>query len=1370
MSKAKKMLASFLLVSLVAVSFYQIFYPFGLASTLQGAASGNSGLGSQQYVGYDPYASPRPVNETAIGYDMGGGSGRTVSLPSPGTSDLQVTMKNGWSGNRVTTSIANLWDQKNWLPGGTFDTGSNTPHGTNRSTSWFTVRWYDTHKASGSNATVDQASWDSSGKYVKASMPWRYLYLQSGMQSRYYYTGEYSAWNETFIVPRGTVLAANLSLAYHPNFDTVLFSLDSFAVFVEINGHRVLQYGQGYLYSTGQANKWNVRNNLNVLTDLALNPVFDNPTRQNISISVGVIYVSSTDYFAGGPFNTENGCWFDNVTLVLKALAKPEQLKLKLAAPGLPNTNCSITSPSPSTYGQGSGTLTGFTIGPAPDYQDTYNFDITSNVTSPATGQFTANMTLYASRAKTAQTAFENIGSNVEWSVSLATGFAMYSEPVSNTIYSGYYFNISVPLDWNFTTCLDPNLHSHNIKTEANNFTISTFSSNLILRVNVTRIGSYSIDVNHPYVIHALTKNYVESIAVLRKSGGSWVSVTDFYPTQTARFSAYISNGLVPVTTGLANLTLRGPATYGASPTVVYTNTSKAPDIHGYVNFTFTLTGSFAAGNYSAQVDWVDNTLGEAGLLMSYFNITHTFRLSLAVPATGDVLFRPSVMTNPPTTVSLVDNYTGEFVTANVYGRAKWETAGRWDQFTTYSVQNATYTNQTNLPASLGLGSGNWLAVNASKEFYDDAFVNNTFYIGTHTSVFPGSSPVTIYYTESQAFRVNLPSIFYQDENSSAILGATFEVVAAGSSNNSLVNWGVRFSADYTNNGTGFYSGSIGVGTFSLYAKAIPPSETYYVLFKLSKGSNYETSFYTLRLTIWTPSSYLDLWSGNNQYVFWGATAQIKLNYTTRWSNPPYSLGPTAIRNSTSAPSFAPPFVSVACDWGGSWTVTHDAFDDPQVYTLSVNTTWWSNPTPSGDSAGTATIHIYFVRTYYQNSSTVPITVHIKSLSTLIAGVGLGSGNSTSTYSRDAKTVYVWYNDTHTGASVGVGGATLAYTFKSSLGTFLASGSLIAHPSIQGQYNLTLSSGLTDQLPGTYYLYVGGWKDPYYVHHNVTITLVINAIPTALYGFTVVRGVTQTGSQVTLTQGDTFTVYVWYNDTHNGGVVLGSSTIMYYSSQFGFGYATQVVPGEYSVSFTASAAGDWLITFNATASKYALSTLPIRIIVNAPPSFSLAAVLLVGFGGGGIVVLGVVGWLLVRRRRIPFVIKKIDETLRIITKGEHGKASAVPLRSREEAVVGITQDRIDAFAKRKPLPGAPEGKAKEEAPKGPEVEAALKTELAQVEGKEEPEEGIEEVEMDTLDQELGRIEGVEDKENLPDGAKEVRDVIEKYKEGKKKKK
>jgi hypothetical protein len=1110
-----------------------------------------------------------------------------------------------------------------------------------------------------------------------------------------------------------------------------------------------------------------------VLTDLALNPVFDNPTRQNISISVGVIYVSSTDYFAGGPFNTENGCWFDNVTLVLRALAKPEQLKLKLAAPGLPNTNISITSPSPSTYGQGSGTLSGFTIGPAPDYQDTYNFDITSNVTSPATGQFTANMTLYASRAKTAQTTFENNGSNVEWSVSLATGFAMYSEPVSNTIYRGYYFNISVPLDWNFTTCLDSNLHSHSIKTEANNFSIFTVGSHLILRVNVTRIGAYSIDVNHPYVIHALTKNYVSSIAVLRKSGATWVSVTNFYPTQTARFSAYISNGSVPVTTGLANLTLRGPPTYGASPTVVYTNTSKAPDVHGYVNFTFTLTGSFAAGNYSGQVDWVDNNLGEAGTLTCNFNITHRFQTGVVVPGSGDVILKGTSIQNPPTSVSVLDLYTGQFVTATVKGRVSWETPGRWDTFTVYSVSNATYMNVTVVPGTLAPGSAQWLAANVSDPFYDPATSNNTFWIGTAANINSPSPSLNIYYTESQSFTITVPKpTFYSQTNGSAIPGAHITLSAYISSNNSLVQWNSRFTANETDNVNGYYSGTINIGTFSSSVKAIPPG-TYTIWFRFYKDQYTETKFASFQLTVFPAPHEIHRWTGDGQYVFWGATARFQLNYTTHWG--PYSgytLPTTPIRNDTLSYPYAPPYVSVSySSWTGTWVVNHSISEPDGTYSLYVDTSSFTTPTPDGSGAGTVSISVRFAKDGYSGDSNLEtMTLHVKSLTTSIAGIGLGSGNSTSTYSRDTKTVYVWYNDTHTGASVGVGGATLAYTFKSSLGTFLASGSLPAHPSIQGQYNLTLSSGLTDQLPGTYYLYVGAWRDPYYVHHNVTITLVINAIPTALYGFTVVRGVTQTGSQVTLTQGDTFTIYVWYNDTHNGGVVLGSSTIMYYSTKFGFGYATQVVPGEYSVTFTASEAGDWLITFNATATKYALSTLPIRVIVNAPPSFSLAEVLLVGVGGGGIVVLGVVGWLLVRRRRIPFVIKKIDETLRIITKGEHGKASAVPLRSREEAVVGITQDRIDAFAKRKPLPGAPEGKAGAVAPKGPEVEAALKTELAQVEGKEEPEEGIEEVEMDTLDQELGRIEGVEDKENLPDGAKEVRDVIEKYKEGKKKKK
>jgi hypothetical protein len=135
------------------------------------------------------------------------------------------------------------------------------------------------------------------------------------------------------------------------------------------------------------------------------------------------------------------------------------------------------------------------------------------------------------------------------------------------------------------------------------------------------------------------------------------------------------------------------------------------------------------------------------------------------------------------------------------------------------------------------------------------------------------------------------------------------------------------------------------------------------------------------------------------------------------------------------------------------------------------------------------------------------------------------------------------------------------------------------------------------------------------------------------------------------------------------------------------------------------------------------------------------------------------------------MIKKIDETLKLISKGEHEEAKPVALRSREELIVGITNERIDVFGRRPAGAGAPEeGVAVTAGPAPTREESALRTELAAVETKEKPGEAIEEVEMDTLDAELQKLEKFENKDKLPDGAKEVRDVIEKYKDGKKKKK
>jgi hypothetical protein len=1466
-SKTKKILIVVLLLSILAMSSANLIYSPSSSTDLQSNGSKQlNGLEQNQQLAPDPQASARPVNESAVGFDSGGGSGRTVNLPSSGN-DFPVALDYGWSANKVNVTVRGLWDQRNWVTGGTFDNGRNTPYPP------ISGPWTYRRSPGTGDAAYDSGNWVSSGsKYINASMPWLPLHqVGNPPGARQYYYMEYSAWNETFLVPRGTTLAANLSFAYHPNYVIQLAYAD-FKMFVEVNSH-IVYWRDFVAMNSSERGNWNVRTNINIMTDVNGSSVFNTPTRQNISISMGVLYTGPSGWYWDGLAVSQNGCWFDNVTLALKAMAKPDQIQLRLRAPsGGASTNVVVTG-----WGSGTATLTGFTIGPA-TLQTAYYFSYPSNVTYPASASFTSNATIYVTGQKTAATAFISQGSIINWSVSFVTTVGQSPQSVSTTSYSSYYFNVSIPKDWNLTTCTDPSGTNHNIKTDPN-FSNRTVGSIRILKVNVAGIGSYSHSPNYyPYVIHAASNNYVKYLVTKLQSGPSWINAADFYPTQTARFVAYIK-GSSPVSSGIANLTLRGPPTYNASPIVVKTVVGVTPN-SGWANFTMIWNGTNAAGNYTGQVDWVDNNLGEAGTLTCKFNITHRFQFSIAVPAQGDVILKGTRLENPPASVSVRDYYTGEFVRANVTGITSWEKASSrpWVRFTTFSALNATYTNVTIVPSSLGIGSTQWLAANITDPFYDPAYANNSFWIGTAANINPSTQNLNIYFTEAQSFNIHLQSpIFYSQTNGTKITGAAITLSASISSNDSLVQWNSRFTPDLSQNGTGYYSGSIAIGTFSQSVKAIPPG-TYTVWFRLYKDQYTETKYSTLQLTVFVAPSYLYKYSGDGQSVFWGSQAALKLNFTTSWTLPSYNLPRTPILNSTAAPCYAPPYVSIAfIDWTGGWTATHLLSDPDGIYTVYIDTTAWTTPTPDGSGSGTVVVNFRFSKDGYTLTGVVSMTIHIRSLTTSETGAiqALGGGytltNTTSTYPGDTKSIFVWFNDTHTGLPTGIGGASVAYT---SSGGALGSGALVGVGGRSGLYNLTLTGVSTDQIPGTYYLYVAASKGAYYVQRNITITLNILALPTDLHasspsvsayyldrvvfliwfndthngvpvggatmsvtapGVTLIspfevpghpglwnltipggQGVghysitlqasktkyatdTETlaldvnslptvfssyivtsGGQVlvqhngTIPQGQALTIYLWFNDTHSGLPVSGiASSITYTSAEFGNGWVTETTtPGLYRVTFQTPDAGIFDIAFAVSATGYQSQSITFHAIVQAPPpGFSVVMLALVGFGGGGIVVAAVVAMIVIRRARMPFIIKKINETLGLINKGEHEQATPVALKSRDEAIAGIMTTRVESFGKRKPSKEEEAEVGVEVAPPpSPETSAALKEELKAVEGKEKPEEGIEEVEMDTLDEQLQQLEKVETKENLPDGAKEVRDVIEKYKEGKKKKK
>jgi hypothetical protein len=1014
---------------------------------------------------------------------------------------LPVALGYQWTGTKVYTSILNLWDWRNWVVNGTFDTGRNTPYPP-ISRPWT----FRTYPGTG-DATIDTGNWVGSGsKYVNVSMPW--ISFGRNPPGRSYYQGEYVAWNETFIVPRGTVLAANLSLAYHPNY-VVRLAYSDWKVFVQVNSRTVWSRDFAAMNTTGERNNWNHLVNEDVLRDINGQLVFNTPTKQNISISVGVLYSGPSGWFWDNLATSQNGCWFDNVTLALKALAKPEQIKLKLTAPGLPNTNSSINSPSPLSYGSGNGTLTGFTIGPAPAAQTIYYLDFISNVTNPVSGSFKANATIYTLRKQYIPTTFDNQEVKVNWHFPVVTYFQLNGQGLGTTFYSKYYFNTSVPSSWNYTNCVDPSGTPHSIPST--NFDQFTVGSAKILRVNVTNIGIYSTGSNGfaPYQINAQSDNYVKQVFLQKfnSTSGKWQNETSsFKPNEYMRVVAFIASpGGVRSNSGMANIT----SWYG-TPATTWKPVNSTTPANGCANFTFPLTSTLAhASNYTVVVSWLNQTSGEtqAGTGSTVFIITRIAEIKSYAPAqltriAQDEYFTVSISVVDQLDQTAIQGALAQYTVAWKGGpqTMSWNSLG----------QNYTSQPQERMPQTAhGL---RWVNLTASKQYYNTLSVNISVYAILATQAAPQNQIQTIYW------------------------------------------------------GTSWY--------------------------------NFSINYYGV--------------------------------------NPPNNTAVTG--------------ASVTCQ-----------------------TSFWQSRTYVSEAvAGTYDVSIYSEGVL---EATYPIAF-------LIAKLG------------------------------------------------------------------------SDWQPQAFFT-----------------TLIINPIPTSALGsFIPTEHGDLVADSLTVTSGQIATMLFSYIDT--GGHPISNASLIF-TADFGGGSLSEVSgrPGYYILNVTTGSITATSHGIHVTAQKAHYATQTKDVTFSITPQ-GLPVWLLVGgsLGSAGIVV-GIFGaYWYIRRARIPFMIKKIDESLKLISKGEHEAARPVALKSREELIMGITQDRLDAFAARRSTVSevAAEERAESTTAAGTAEAGALKQELEASESHEKPGEVIEEVEMDTLDEELQKLEKSEEKEKLPDGAKEVRDVIEKYKEGKKK--
>jgi hypothetical protein len=125
--------------------------------------------------------------------------------------------------------------------------------------------------------------------------------------------------------------------------------------------------------------------------------------------------------------------------------------------------------------------------------------------------------------------------------------------------------------------------------------------------------------------------------------------------------------------------------------------------------------------------------------------------------------------------------------------------------------------------------------------------------------------------------------------------------------------------------------------------------------------------------------------------------------------------------------------------------------------------------------------------------------------------------------------------------------------------------------------------------------------------------------------------------------------------------------------------------GAYEVDVPTSSLPIGNFTLNITVEKAHYSVIigsgQVSFIVTSPPGLPLPTVIMIGGGSSGAVVLAILGYVMYRRRKIPFVIKKIDQSIRLINRGE--VLEPVPMKTRTEMTGGILQAKLAILSKEK---------------------------------------------------------------------------------------
>lgn len=731
---------------------------------------------------------------------------------------VELPLGGEWEGYKINGSVKDLYDERNWC-NGSFHYGPDDgyPSSPEDDSAFISNQFQNWTFSKKERQTWPASRWfenNYSGNYFSNFEGHDCLELRMNGGPAYGYStnafgydeADKCWWTTTFYIPRGKVVDSELQFDIRANHT---MNVNAWSLRFYLNNQRVFDIKTYYLeQEIGSA--WTTFKLPQSLWTNQTN-IFSNPINGSIiRLNVSIEYTSTSGWWGGFADRQYQQLFLDNIKLIAKAEAKPEQIKLKL----------NETYVSNSDWGKGSVSLSG-------KWPMNKIYCNLSSEDNRLLGNYSVELKTDLNLFVINNIPETNYEPNFN---SIGTSFSIDNE--NDSIHWESYAYLSVlngfketemkvlfPYDLNITWISDPQNPNTNKLWQCDNTTAGQ------LRVPINAI---SLTPNGYWKIQGDTPNYCQELTVFKNttinpSGNDWEIANSFLSGDIINFTVRLKDtslisGYIQQTK--AKLHIRFPNGTIWTDQIQF----KSPDINGKVNFDYfqipLAPPNYKAGQYEVIITW-NNTyfnynFNETGIIYEKFIVIHD---SILYPDQGqyfiDNVAEEGIFNFKVTFNDKKDNLAIE--NALIYTNISYI----MENFS--EISPGSYLYEYNLiNAKVG---NNTFTIFANSSYYLNQQINLTIYIVKSTLLELEAESLTVPIGKVVNFLVN-----FTDKNRIHIQSALVQLIGVDLSGNFSENRELnQYSIEIDTNEL-----DIGLRIFTIYAHA----------------SDYQSKIATLKLNI----------------------------------------------------------------------------------------------------------------------------------------------------------------------------------------------------------------------------------------------------------------------------------------------------------------------------------------------------------------------------------------------------------------------------------------------------------------------------------------------------------------------------------------